>query len=138
MRHIPVDEWGDPAVRYDDLVREALGEWVSKATFGSYQGDYLYIFRNNDQVGYLVVGYGSCSACDWLQGLVGYSRWDERSVEDRNELRSELDRMVARLKTEVRWFDSADELIDSVWGDANYWFTHERDFQDSMNKALGR
>lgn len=137
-REIPIDEWGYPEIDYDDLVREAAGEWANMATFGSYQGDYLYLFRDDGRVGYLIVGFGSCSGCDWLEDVVGYGSWARRTETDQEKLRADLDNMVETFRNGVRWFDSDEALVDSIWGDndANYWFRHEADFRKAMDKVL--
>ena len=39
-------------------------EWV---TFGIYQGDYAVIVKKDKTLGFVVIGYGSCSGCDALE-----------------------------------------------------------------------
>ena len=136
-RKIPLDEYGSPDVEYDDLVREAVGPWVGKATFGGYQGDYVYLFRDGGRVGYLVVGFGSCSGCDWLENVIGYSLWDRMSADQQAKVRSGLDEMVATFRRDLRWFDTDDELTAHLHdGDGKYWYLHEADFDQAMRRLL--
>lgn len=61
---IKVENYGDVlAVAYDL-------ELVSFQEDGSYQGEYLAILKDNDgRLFYFVDYYGSCSGCDWLEGV---------------------------------------------------------------------
>ena len=60
-------EYYSPPMSYDEIVAtqgEILKDWV----IGDWQGDYVYLLKNNDWYSLVVVGYGSCSGCDALEG----------------------------------------------------------------------
>ena len=52
---------------------------ITKIDHGSsYEGTFLYVIASEgyspDEFWYVKVGYGSCSACDTLEGILGYER----------------------------------------------------------------
>jgi hypothetical protein len=52
---------------YEEIVWDFGAEVTDTETLGSYQGDLLFLLRDGEQFGFLVVGYGSCSGCDSLE-----------------------------------------------------------------------
>jgi hypothetical protein len=91
-----------------------------------YQGSTYVVLRRDEKVGYLEFGWGSCSGCDALEACESYS--DLRDV-------------VERLESNIRWFDSDDEL--KAWASAHDWpgdwSWHEgaRTFLRAFNEKFG-
>lgn len=56
-------------VGYEEIVASWNYQLISEKMVGEYQGDYLYLLRDprDGQIGFLTMGYGSCSGCDELQ-----------------------------------------------------------------------
>lgn len=53
---------------YGELLEYATGKKVLLyKEFGSYQGDYIAILEEKDNIEIWKGGYGSCSGCDWLE-----------------------------------------------------------------------
>ena len=74
-------EYYSPPMHYDQIVAtqgEMLGNW----TLGDWQGDYVYLLKNEDRYAFTVIGYGSCSGCDALEAC--------ESDEEFNELKEEI------------------------------------------------
>src|SRR5262245_55179095 len=81
------------SIGYHEVIRSMECEIVASECMGSYQGEYLYLLRNRetDQYGIVTLSYGSCSYCDYMEGLRGnydfycYSESDIDSDEDREK-----------------------------------------------------
>jgi hypothetical protein len=98
-------EDGWPSYDYDELVRTFATITESK-TFGSYQGDIAYLLTNEKgEVGWLVVGYGSCSGCDALEAAT--SSYAGGGFEEVRKLRDELER-------DAEWFPDLPALREWV------------------------
>lgn len=92
------------------------------ADLGYYQGDYVLVFREEDDYGYsdsdrwgfLTIGYGSCSGCDAWQSA--------DTVAERLAI-------VTGLVNSIRWFDDLDALkawlADTKARDLDVWASHE-------------
>lgn len=91
-------EWHEiPYIDYEDLIRSMGVTILESDRFGSYQGDMIFVLQVDGQFGFLVFGYGSCSACDALQACDTYE---------------ELDNLRQRLYDDIRRFDTAEEVAD--------------------------
>jgi len=59
---------------YGSLLAFATGkELLLYETFGSYSGDYIAILKGENGIEIWKGTYGSCSGCDTLQAIQGYS-----------------------------------------------------------------
>lgn len=94
-------------------------EWV---TFGQWQGDYAAILKEEDDFGFVVIGYGSCSGCDALYGC-----------ESSKEYLDLLQRVVGNIK----WGSKEDLLaeINNEYDDNN-WYRHDNDFDENKSKLI--
>lgn len=65
---------------YGELLAHGLNlKLLAYKEYGSYQGDYIAILGDNDNV-YLYRGsYGSCSGCDWLEAE---KHWENDEVSE--------------------------------------------------------
>ena len=52
---------------YENIV-SCFGEIRIELHDDDYQGDERYLLEKNGKYGYIIIGFGSCSGCDWLQG----------------------------------------------------------------------
>lgn len=52
---------------YEELLEERHNVLLWE-DFGSYQGDYVALVGNESRLGLAIIGYGSCSGCDALEG----------------------------------------------------------------------
>lgn len=108
---------------YESLVDSFEVETLLMEAVGDYQGDYPFLLRDGKKYAYLVVGYGSCSGCDVLEGL-----YDDRKAitEFRDELWNSL---VWKTKAEMRaYFRAKDEKLE--------WWGYDSGYQDFKVKAL--
>ena len=63
---------------YADVLAVGTGrEPVAYQEYGSYQGDYLAILKDEENLYVYKGSYGSCSGCDWLESERG---WDSRGI----------------------------------------------------------
>jgi hypothetical protein len=96
---------------YDDLVRSMeFDEIAVREDDDDYQGDTYMLVRKGERWGLLIFGWGSCSGCDTLQDLNGYSR-AEPDVDGIVELRD-------RMYNSIRWGTAAElrrYLLDKDW-----------------------
>ena len=102
-----------PSESYDSLVASA-GTIIKDWHIGAWQDDYVYLLKNGNKFGFTVVGYGSCSYCDALEGC-------------------ENDDQVEELKEEIVkgiFWGTAEEVENYAINDhANRWYYHEHEWK---------
>lgn len=102
-----------PDDSYTTLVGSA-GTIIKEWTIGDWEGDQVYLLKNNDRFGFVVVGYGSCSYCDALESC--------SSQEDVDELKADIVRSI--------FWGTAEEVEAYAFNDdANRWYFHEHDWK---------
>lgn len=79
---------------YQPMIDE-LGEIIYQVDDHDYQGDTRVFLKKNNQYGYLIFGWGSCSGCDALQAC---------------DTISEVQDLFDGMKNDVKWFNSLKEL----------------------------
>jgi hypothetical protein len=105
-------EYYEAPMSYDEIVA-TQGEILKDWTLGSYQGDYVYLLKNDDRYAFTVIGYGSCSGCDALEGC--------ESDEEFNQLKESI-------TSGIVW-GIKQEVYDYVFNqEANRWYFHEEDW----------
>lgn len=109
-----------------DLLLRSLGygiqEWI---TCGSYQGDHVALLRRADGAyGFTVIGYGSCSGCDALEGCGSLASVDA--------LRDELD-------NDIEWNVDPKALAATLMSkdEANHWWLHDSEMKAARDKIVG-
>ena len=123
MRHYAtIPEW-------EDLVQDLGPKVVAMSERNDYQGDYFVLLRDGNDWGWLVIGYGSCSGCDELEG-----EWYSALYHDHDHDKSPSEAMndlVERLRREVRW-GTAQEietyLRDAAFYPQNWWASDAANF----------
>lgn len=116
---------------YRDLIDSFEHEVLVEHMVGNYQGDYLFLLRDGDRYGYLVVGYGSCGGCDALEAAFDTNRYhpDGCAVTDLRDW----------LYTQVRWEDSAQAMLEYLsehdW-EGSYYGAEYLGFQTAAINAL--
>jgi hypothetical protein len=107
---------------YDELVTSQGAEIVLAESDHDYQGDTYYLLRQGNRYGYLVVGWGSCSGCDALEGC--------STFEDVRQLRDMLVQGI--------WWGTAAAVADHITArtQANDWYITEETFRVFRDKAL--
>lgn len=110
-------QWSSPDWR--DLVNSFGLDVLEWHEFGSYQGDIVAVLADGERRGWLVIGYGSCSGCDALQGVVGYESkapWTDLP---------EVVALRAETFDKIRWFDAEAAL-------RSWLACHQRDDSDAV------
>ena len=94
-------------------------EWV---TFGTYQGDYAVILKEDDTLGFVVIGYGSCSGCDALEAC--------NSNEEYRELMHSVIQSI--------YWGTQEELLSKINDkyDDNNWYRYDDDFSQNKSKLI--
>lgn len=106
--------------QYDDLptYREIVASWrydiLTFETIGSWQGDHLVLLKDGDAFGFLSIGYGSCSGCDFLQGLYFTPN-----------AQAEVERYAARLREGIYWGSREDVAAYVNDSDRIEWWQYE-------------
>ncbi len=98
----------------------SLGKVLFSMDAGSYQGDTFALLTNGTQYGILVLGWGSCSACDALRAC--------SSFED-------IDDLILQIQSQARWFDTTDEVIKHVYTNDNDWSYYEEEWAEFQVKV---
>jgi DNA-binding NarL/FixJ family response regulator len=88
---------------YEAIINSWGHEVLATAEEGDYQGEIFALLRSADgRLGFVDIGYGSCSGCDALQDAL-YSEEDPQAA---------VAALSASLEAGIRWEDSADALAD--------------------------
>jgi hypothetical protein len=107
---------------YDDVV-SCFGTIVMELRDDDYQGDERYLLEKNGKYGYTIIGFGSCSGCDWLQGC--------STKEEKIDLILEIER-------DIKWFESLDDIKkyfkEKDWELEYSW--HQKETKEFINKVL--
>lgn len=99
---------------YSDVVA-SQGKLIEEWNIGDYQGDLVYLLKNEDQYGFTVVGYGSCSVCDSLQACE-----DEADFEILKE----------SIINDIKW-GTKKEIYDYIFSEeANRWYFYEEQWEE--------
>ena len=115
----------DYGTSYEDLVKSWGHEIVDQEEFGSYQGDLIYILRDGDRHGLLVIGYGSCSGCDELEAR---QPWDDEGDW------SGVIALADELRQDVHW--EADKGALMAWVGAHpesHWWAYDNSIRQWLN-----
>lgn len=112
------DGYFDAPYDYDPVLK-SLGKIVLKSDEGYYEGDYLYLLKADRGWGFVIVGYGSCSGCDALQGA--------RSWDDVQKLADDIER-------DVVWDEDPGVLLETAREKMEWVSWHESKSQDHFMK----
>lgn len=82
---------------------EEFGEILVQVDEDNYQGDSYLLYKRDNQYGFLIFGWGSCSGCDALQ-----------SCDNIDEVQELMD----QLYSDIKWFDSLEEVKKYLSKDA--------------------
>jgi len=110
-------EVDEPRLSYHQILDWCGSVWFS-ADEGSYQGDLYVVLTKQRMVGgdwrqqwgLAVIGYGSCSGCDALEGA-------------RRDGRVETLQLVKDIANNIRWFDKLINVADYVATVEPRWWT---------------
>lgn len=111
---------------YHGLLTASGLEVVEWEVTGSYQGDYVVLVRDNARYGFVVIGYGSCTGCDALEGCGG--------IDD-------VLTLCEQILQSIKWADSAEELRDHLIERAdtgNDWYSHDSEVREATEKIKRR
>ena len=106
-------EWFEPSESYDSLVASA-GTIIKDWNIGDWQGDYVYLLKNGDKFGFTVVGYGSCSYCDALEGC---------------DSQEEVDELKESIVKGIFWGTAEEVEAYAIKEDANRWYYHDHEWK---------
>lgn len=116
---------------YDEIIA-TFGDIVKQWEVGSYQGDYIYLLKEGDRYTLSVVGYGSCSGCDALEGL----EYDMKNMTE-EEAQKEFNSFVTSFEP-MQWYSSIGKLYESLTTpEANKWYFHEEEWEKILFEIEG-
>jgi len=104
--------------RYKDLLTDNTGiNIVVSLTEDGYQGDDYWVVRreSDSAIGFLEIGWGSCSGCDAWEGANGYAYTDDEKA----AAKVRLDELRDELLAKVHWEPTAEAFF--AWWDARDW-----------------
>jgi hypothetical protein len=117
------EAWPDKDdARYTRLSYRQILDWCGSVWFsadeGSYQGDLYVVLTKQRMVdgewrqqwGVAIIGYGSCSGCDALEGAM-------------DDGRAETLQLVKDIANNIRWFDKLIGVADFVASMEPRWWT---------------
>ena len=116
----PFDVYDMPG--YREMLEKEEVEILAWETFGDYQGDYAVIVKKDGMLGFVVIGYGSCSGCDALEGC---------------DTQEEYDSLMSSTLNSISW-GGADFIRAKIANlfDDNNWYRHDAGFVDSIAKLV--
>jgi hypothetical protein len=107
-------------MRYDGIVA-TQGEIIKEYIIGEWQGDYVYLLKNGERFGFTVIGYGSCSGCDVLQGC--------ENDEEFNKLKEDIVKGIV--------WGTKQDVYDYVNNqEANRWYFHEEEWVEIRKEIM--
>lgn len=114
-------KWG-PSIGYHELIESMGYEVIASEAIGSYQGDYLFLLTDEQRIGFLTFGYGSCSGCDSLQAC--------DSAEETENLRESLHNGI--------FWGTKEEVIAHLKGrdQGNEWWMNDHEGQVVRTKFI--
>lgn len=113
-------EYYEAPMFYDEIVA-TQGEIIKDWTLGDWQGDYVYLLKNGDKYAFTVIGYGSCSGCDALQGC--------ENDEEFNSLKEGIINGIV--------WGTKQDVYDYVFNqEANRWYFHEKDWVEIRKEIM--
>ena len=108
-----MDDYFFPVDSYESLVASA-GTIVKCWNIGSWQGDEVYLLKNDNKFGFVVVGYGSCSYCDALESC---------------ENQEEVDELKASIVKDIFWGTAEEVQAYAINDNANRWYYYEHEWK---------
>lgn len=107
---------------YQEMFKAEGLEVLAWETFGSYQGDYAVVVKKDDMLGFVVIGYGSCSGCDAFEAC---------------DTKEEYDTLMLDTLSSIQWGgpEAIRSKITNLFDDNN-WYRHDNGFVDSIAKLL--
>lgn len=132
-------------MNYEDIVKAFPWELKASETFGSYQGDHVFVFTRKEiewkesdridlvKVGILVQGYGSCSYCDELEGA------DTRDWEDEDKIPwweiDDVRQIATSMFSNVSWYRDNIELEAHMMV-KNPWHWHDDEIKNFIRHQV--
>ena len=114
--------YNDEYIGYDDVV-SCFGNIVVQVDDEDYSGDARYLLEKDGKYGYIIIGFGSCSGCDWLLGC---------------DTEAEKESLIFDIKNDIKWFDNLSDLQRYVskkdWELEYSWRAEET--KDFINKVI--
>lgn len=122
-------------INYKMLIKSMGYDIESHESFGSYQGDIIFVVwdRPNKRHGILVCGYGSCSVCDAIESIISYGALDDEKIDQLTALRDSL-------AADIMWEDQRGGLMkrveQAIENNSSYWLYSpgENDYVIAMAK----
>lgn len=124
-------EWANEYPELTDMINSWGYEVVASKAFGTYQGDMVAILKDENRTGIVVIGYGSCTACDALQAayLQGENSDDWQDLID----------LAEQTKRNIVWRPTPEELL-AMWAtdDVPQWYSYETGVNEFVCGQLGK
>lgn len=122
-------------ISYEMLVKSMGYDIDSQETFGSYQGDIIFVVwdRPNARRGILICGYGSCSGCDAIEGIISYGKLSDEKI---NQLTALRDSLAADIMWEEQRGGLMKRVEQAIENNSGYWLYEpgEKDYVIAMAK----
>ena len=117
-------------------VAAACGEIIIDVTLGEYQGDNMYVLKQGDSYALLILGYGSCSYCDFMEGLY----YDHGNDPDSYE--KAYQEVVQETRDSIIWYSKPDfvEYLGEKDFSLGFYSWHEssmKELKDAIEKEFG-
>ena len=135
----------DELISHEEILERQGFEILGIETFGDYQGDYAVIVKKDGKVGFTVIGYGSCSGCDVLEGIKSdfdlysheYEEDDTVNEDELHKYQHALQEYADELESKVE-YGSYEELKDKLTGADNRikWYSKDTGFNESRNALM--
>lgn len=111
---VKMDDYNEyvEGIDYDDIL-EYFADILISVSDKDYQGDTRYLIRDREdgRIGISIIGWGSCTACDELQGCESFE---------------ELEELILHIVNSIKWFDNAKECLyylnNHDWKGDHLWY----------------
>lgn len=119
---------------YDEVIASMEYTLVAEANIGSYQGDFLYLLKNEQgKYAYTSLSYGSCSVCDYIEGLVSDHDYNYQDP----VVLAELTKWRDTINTDLTWVSARRMLWNLLDGERRYsWYGNSDDYKKFLRATI--
>lgn len=125
-----LDEYAD----YDTGLKKLGYEIHAWETFGDWQGDYVAVISRDGKIGFVVIGFGSCSGCDALQDC-DWHGMSYRGAADIEKSDKKIRDLFNWIESEIVW-GTPSELCRKFLKNDMRWYRFDDGFKASQRAIV--
>lgn len=125
---------------YEEGLKKLGYKIIAFECFGDWQGDYFAVVEKDNKIGYVIIGYGSCSGCDSLMACNWPSWISETNDEDFQYADKQIRELFSDIEKSIRWGNPSELIRDLLrgnrWSNNIQWYKEDKGFKESRKKLV--